>query len=119
MKKTPRLSQQARLRAAPLLFAALALSAAVGLAQDGPAAISPTPPAAPPELVKPVLPSELQRAESVFRKLDVAQRGYVTLDDTKDLIGFEAAFRSADGTDSGKLSLAQFRKAWANYTAKK
>lgn len=105
------------------LFGALAASGA-GLAQVidappvGPPAVSPLSPTAPPELIKPALPSELRTAESVFRKLDVGKRGYVTLDDTKDLIGFEKAFRSVDTAGSGRLNPKQFRKAWAIYRKK-
>lgn len=94
-----------------------------GLAQGagsptGPPVVSPMSPTAPPELVKPALPSEFQRAESVFKKLDVANRGYVTLDDTKDLLGFEEAFKAADTKGNGQLTLAQFKKAWSIYTEK-
>lgn len=81
----------------------------------GPPAISPLSPTAPPELVKPALPSELQTAESVFRKLDVARRGYVTQEDTKDLLGFDDAFRAVDTGGSGKLTPKQFKKAWSIY----
>ena len=43
----------------------------------------------------------------------------MTLDDAKDLIGFEEAFRSVDTKGSGQLTLAQFKKAWSIYTEKK
>lgn len=106
-------------------FGVLAAAGGVpeGLAQGagaptGPPVVSPLSPTAPPELVKPALPSEFKRAESVFKKLDVANRGYVTLDDTKDLIGFEEAFKAADTKGSGQLTLAQFKKAWSIYTEK-
>lgn len=80
---------------------------------------SPSAPSTPPELFKPDLPpSEINNADSVFRKLDVANRGYVTLEDTTDLLGFEEAFRAADSAGSGKLTPAQFRKAWSIYKSK-
>lgn len=86
----------------------------------GPPAVSPLSPTAPPELVKPaVAPSEINNAEAVFRKLDAGKRGYVTPEDTKDLIGFEDAFRAADTQRSGRLTLTQFKKAWAIYKEKK
>lgn len=82
-------------------------------------AVSPLSPTAPPELIKPALPSEIQTPESVFRKLDVGKRGYVTLEDTKDLIGFADAFRAADSDGHGQLTVTQFRKAWSIYQSKK
>ena len=86
----------------------------------GPPAVSPLSPTAPPELVKPAVPpSEINNADAVFRKLDAGKRGYVTPDDTKDLIGFEDAFKAVDTQRSGKLTLPQFKKAWAIYKAKK
>lgn len=88
-------------------------------APTGPPVVSPGSPTAPPEIIKPALPSELENADSVFKKLDVDKRGYVTLDETKDLIGFEDAFKAVDDKDSGKLTPAQFRKAWSIYKTKK
>ncbi|MEF8701402.1 MAG: EF-hand domain-containing protein [Candidatus Accumulibacter sp. UW20] len=79
---------------------------------------SPMLPTVPPEVVKPVLPSDFKDAEVVFRKLDVADRGYVTRQDTKDLIGFETAFRTVDTQGSGRLTRAQFGQAWSIYTGK-
>lgn len=80
---------------------------------------SPTPPTTPPELFKPDLPpSEVNNADAVFRKLDVAKRGYVTLEDTRDLLGFEEAFRAVDTAGNGRLTPAQFRKAWSIYKSK-
>lgn len=125
MKKTSHLPHPKLLWAMLALLGPLAASAAdggLGQVPDAPPvgapAVSPLSPTAPPELVKPALPSELQTAESVFRKLDVGKRGYVTLDDTKDLIGFEKAFRSVDKAGSGRLNPMQFRKAWAIYKMK-
>jgi hypothetical protein len=115
-----------------VLFAALALALSDGVpglngawaqgsgAPVGPPAVSPLSPTAPPEIVKPAVPpSEVNNADAVFRKLDASNRGYVTPEDTKDLIGFGAAFKAADTGRSGKLTLAQFKKAWAIYKAKK
>jgi len=85
----------------------------------GPPVVSPASPTAPPEIVKPALPSELDSAETVFKRLDVDKRGYVTLEDTKDLLGFKEAFQAVDTKDTGKLSASQFSKAWAIYKKKK
>lgn len=76
---------------------------------------SPLPSTVPPEIVKPVPPKSLESAESVFRELDINKRGYVTRDETKDLLGFEDAFRAVDKRNSGRLTLEQFRKAWSIY----
>lgn len=76
---------------------------------------SPLPSTVPPEIVKPVAPKNLESAESVFRALDINKRGYVTRDETKDLLGFEDAFRAVDKRNSGRLTLEQFRKAWSIY----
>lgn len=110
------------------LLAVLALSAAAAgngavLAQGageplGPPTVSPASPTAPPEIFKPTLPSELQSADRVFKELDIANRGYLTLDDTKNLIGFEKAFKAEDSKGSGMLTLPQFRRAWTIYTRK-
>lgn len=78
---------------------------------------SPLPPTTPPEIIKPVLPSELKDADAVFNELDVSGRGYVTRRETKELIGFGEAFRAVDAKGTGKLTRAQFRKAWALYKA--
>jgi hypothetical protein len=86
----------------------------------GPPAVSPLSPTAPPDLVKPAVPpSEINNADAVFRKLDAGKRGYVTPDDTKDLIGFEDAFKAVDTQRSGRLTQAQFKKAWDIYKTRK
>lgn len=75
-----------------------------------------TSPMSPPEIVKPVIPGKAEMADSAFKKLDPTGKGYVTLEDTKGLAGFERAFRGADTRHAGKLDLQQFRKAWADYS---
>jgi len=104
-----------------VLLAAMGLIVAHGQAQPdglpgtGKPAVSPLPSTTPPEIIKPVPLSELKSADAVFNELDHGQRGYVTGQETKDLIGFGDAFRTVDTTGSGKLTRAQFRKAWALY----
>ena len=105
-----------------VLLAALGLNGAHGEAQpdeapgiEKPKRASPLPPTTPPEIIKPVPLSELKSADAVFTKLDSGQRGYVTRRETKDLIGFGDAFEAVDSKGSGKLTRAQFRKAWALY----
>lgn len=109
---------------AAAVLAALNLDGAPARAQPGatpeagkPAGASPLPPATPPEIMMPGMPSDLKSADAVFAKLDVGGRGYVTRQDTKDLLGFGEAFQAVDTQGSGKLTRAQFRKAWAIYKA--
>ncbi|HSG23189.1 MAG TPA: hypothetical protein VLA64_09560 [Azonexus sp.] len=108
---------------AAALFATLGINAVHGEAQSGGTsevgkpAVSPLPPTTPPEIIKPVLPSDLKNADAVFNEIDVSGRGYVTRRETKDLIGFDEAFRAVDTKGSGKLTREQFRKAWALYRA--
>lgn len=98
---------------ATIVFAALNLNGAHG---QMPGDDSPVLPArTPPEIIKPVLPGELENADAVFNELDLAGRGYVTRQDTKELIGFGEAFLAVDSKGSGRLTREQFRKAWALY----
>lgn len=122
---TPRISCRTLALTAALVLAALNLHGAPTEAPPGgtpgtekPAA-SPLPPTTPPEIIKPVMPRELKSADAVFDKLDVGGRGYVTPEDTKDLVGFGKAFRAVDSKGRGKLTRAQFRKAWERYKAGK
>lgn len=88
-------------------------------APTGPPAVSPLSPAAPPEIIKPgVAAKDADDPEAIFKKLDVGQRGYLTPAETKDLLGFDESFKAAD-QGSGRLTLAQFKKAWALYRSKK
>lgn len=109
------------------MVGALLAGAAAGVrAADAPSpeAVSPATPAkpaydrlSPPEIVvKPVIPSKSELAESAFKKLDALGKGYVTREDTSALAGFDKAFQSADPQQTGRLDLAQFKKAWAEYS---
>jgi len=105
-----------------ILLTAPGLSAALdqaqqpdGAADPGKPAASPLPATTPPEIIKPVPLTELINADAVFDELDPGRRGYVTRQDTKDLIGFGDAFQAIDTKGSGKLTRAQFRQAWARY----
>jgi hypothetical protein len=71
---------------------------------------------APAEVVEPIAPSKAEIADSAFKKLDVSGKGYVNHEDVRGLDGFAHAFELADPQRTGKLSLAQFRKAWEAYT---
>jgi len=106
---------------AAIALAALGLNGAHGEVQPngapgaGKPAESPLPSTTPPEIIKPVPLSDLKSADAVFNELDVSRRGYVTPQETKDLIGFGDAFRAVDTKGAGKLTREQFRKAWALY----
>ncbi|MGB4062408.1 MAG: diguanylate cyclase [Azonexus sp.] len=54
-------------------------------------------------------------ANSVFKILDSADRGYVTKADTKALAGFSSFFDRLDIKQTGKLDGVLFRKAWREY----
>lgn len=105
-----------------LTAAALVVTIGINGAQGGtPGAeqpvVSPLPSTTPPEIIKPARMSEPMSADAVFNELDLSRRGYVTRQETRDLIGFDEAFRAVDTKGRGKLTRAQFRKAWALYKA--
>ncbi|MGE5468458.1 MAG: hypothetical protein ACM3Y9_13620 [Ignavibacteria bacterium] len=94
-------------------------AAAEGAAPAAPPAAPANERMAPAEVVKPVIPNKAEMAESAFKKLDATGKGYVTLQDTSGLEGFEPAFREADTDHTGKLDLPRFKKAWAQYSGYK
>jgi hypothetical protein len=63
-----------------------------------------------------VTPSRAELPGSAFTKLDAGNRGYITLDDVRQLEGFESAFRQADQNGDGRLNASEFNSAWAIYT---
>jgi hypothetical protein len=63
-----------------------------------------------------VTPNRAELPASAFGKLDAGNRGYVTLDDVRQLQGFESAFRQADQNGDGRLNLSEFNTAWGLYT---
>ena len=67
---------------------------------------------------KPMIPSKAELPDAAFKKLDATGKGYVTAEDTKDLVGFDKAFQLADANHDGKLDAAEFKKAWASYTGR-
>ncbi len=104
---------------ATLSFAAHAVDSADKPFLPGSTAAPPSDPLSPPELVKPVVPSKAEMADSAFKKLDPTGKGYVTTEDTRGLMGFGDAFRDADPEGTGKLDFRQFKKAWASYSGYK
>ena len=63
-----------------------------------------------------VTPNRAELPSSAFTKLDGASRGYVTLEDVRQLDGFESAFRQADLNGDGRLNASEFNSAWGAYT---
>jgi hypothetical protein len=67
---------------------------------------------------KPIIPSKAELPDAAFKKLDAEAKGYVSKEDVSELNGFEQAFQQADVNKDGKLSPAEFDKAWAYYTGR-
>ena len=63
-----------------------------------------------------VTPNRAELASSAFTKLDGASRGYLTVEDVRQLEGFESAFRQADQNGDGRLNQSEFNSAWSAYT---
>lgn len=63
-----------------------------------------------------VVPNRAELASSAFTKLDAGKRGYVSLDDVRQLDGLESAFRQADQNADGRLNASEFNSAWGVYT---
>jgi hypothetical protein len=63
-----------------------------------------------------ITPNRAELPDSAFTKLDVGNRGYVTLDDVRQLDGFESAFRQSDQNGDGRLNASEFNAAWGMYT---
>jgi hypothetical protein len=63
-----------------------------------------------------VTPNRAELAGSAFTKLDAGNRGYLTLEDVRQLEGFESAFRQADANGDGRLNPSEFNSAWGAYT---
>ena len=63
-----------------------------------------------------VTPNRAELPSSAFTKLNGASRGYVTLEDVRQLDGFESAFRQADLNGDGRLNASEFNSAWGAYT---
>ena len=64
-------------------------------------------------------PSKAESPDMAFRKLDMSGRGYVSKEDTHALSGFDKAFQDNDANHDGKLTQAEFKKAWLEYTGNK
>jgi len=65
---------------------------------------------------KAIPPGRAETPDSAFRKLDAANKGYVSKEDAKQLSGFDSAFQQADANGDGKLTQDEFKKAWSTYS---
>ncbi len=57
------------------------------------------------------VPSRSEPADSAFRSLDTANRGYLSKSDVQKLDGI--SFDAADTNKDGRLSKEEFERAWA------
>jgi len=62
-----------------------------------------------------IVPARDETAKAAFTKLDVGQRGFVTIEDVAALDGFGAAFSRADQNRDGRLNASEFDMAWGLY----
>ena len=105
-------------------FFAIALGVGIGTAT---AADYSTPPPktdagkamAPATGARMAAPSKAETADAAFKKLDATAKGYVTKDDAKSLSGFDKAFQDNDANHDGRLTSAEFAKAWQEFTGNK
>lgn len=58
------------------------------------------------------IPARSEPADSAYRSLDTANRGYLSKSEVQGIQGF--SFDSADTNKDGKLSKDEFAKAWAS-----
>ena len=68
---------------------------------------------------KAAAPSKAESPDMAFKKLDMGGKGYVTKDDARSMSGFDKAFQDNDANHDGKLTQAEFKKAWSEYTGNK
>jgi hypothetical protein len=74
---------------------------------------------APATDTKGAAPSKAESPDMAFKKLDMGGKGYVSKEDTHALSGFDKAFQDNDANHDGKLTQAEFNKAWTEYTGNK
>ena len=105
---------------AVIIAAALAASGAV-LAQSGASSgssgnsASGTKPGSSAMGMGGVTPGRAEQSSSAFAKLDAQNRGYVTMEDARQLDGFDAQFKLADRNGDGRLDASEFNSAWSAY----
>lgn len=63
------------------------------------------------------MPTKSDNAQSAFKMIDSANRGYVTKEEMDRLSGF-SGFDAADANRDGRLTNEEFAKAWSTYGTK-
>jgi Ca2+-binding EF-hand superfamily protein len=58
------------------------------------------------------MPSPSESADSAYRTLDAANRGYLSKSDVQGINGF--SFEAADTNHDGKLTRDEFARAWSS-----
>ena len=114
MKRKETLQQQT-------LLSAMIVAAGVGMAGAALAAdvTAGEPAAGVTAAATAIAPSRSETADSAFKKLDAANKGYLTKDDVKVMAGFEKMFDANDANHDGHLALDEFKKAWTAYSGNK
>jgi hypothetical protein len=89
---------------------------------NNPSAMAPAAPANPAGMAKSMgtatTPSRTESADTAFRTLDPANRGYLSQGDVARLPGF-TTFEQADTNKDGRLGSDEFSKAWSTYESPK
>lgn len=101
---------QERLVLALILSSVLGAGSGASIAETLPAAADPS-----ASVPRPIPPSKSELVDSAFKKL-AQGKDYVAKEDAMVLDNFAPIFESADTNHDGKLSFAEFRKAWTAYT---
>lgn len=69
-----------------------------------------------PAVLPAMVPGKMETADSAFAKLDAGKKGYLTIEDTKVLEDFDAAFKQADSDANQQLTPEEFMRGWESYT---
>ncbi|MEP7208402.1 MAG: EF-hand domain-containing protein [Casimicrobiaceae bacterium] len=110
--------------AVPILWSGALAWSAVALAQSAPsadvaAAAAAADASAPIAMPHGIMPNKSELPKSAFAKLDSADKGFVTREDSAQLDAFGKIFEQADQNHDGRLNEAEFNTAWALYTGQR
>ncbi|MEO5700172.1 MAG: EF-hand domain-containing protein [Casimicrobiaceae bacterium] len=107
--------------AAPILLFGAFVWSAVALAQSAPsadvaAAAAAASASAPIAMPHGIMPNKSELPASAFAKLDSANKGFVTREDSAQLDGFGKIFDQSDQNHDGRLNESEFNAAWILFT---